>query len=214
MGLRIFSNKLSMLWHAWQKSAGLVHSIRMGWRTIRMGWRTIRLTDHYEADRAAMGAVVKIPAKAFPLASLLSLLITASCSSETGAAEGRVIRDPTAAVRILSSKFIIVPDSSEIIYFRFEDYVVGRPGVWAVLLLRGYRESKYLGELNGSTRERSQKPLVNSVECATWAAEALPEFSALGFDTARTTGYCNDEFRISARQQGPDLILFLKRDGH
>ncbi|MUL80716.1 MULTISPECIES: hypothetical protein [unclassified Mycolicibacterium] len=162
----------------------------------------------------AMNAGLKIPLKISALASLGSLLlIVASCSGQKGAVEGKVVRDPTEAIGILSAKLIAMPDSSEVVYFRLEDYVVGRPGIWTVVLLHNYLEGQYLIESNETAGQRRQNPLINSAECTTWAAEALPDFSALGFDTSVTTSYCNDEIRMSVRQQGPDLVLFLKRDG-
>lgn len=139
------------------------------------------------------------------------LLIVAACS---GQVEGKVVRDPAKANGYLSAKLIAVPDSSEVIYFRMEDYVVGRPAVWTALLLRNYLESQYLSETNETAGQRQQKPLIKSAECTTNAAWDLPDFSRLGFDTTLMTSYCNDAIRMWVRQQGPDLVLFLKRDGY
>lgn len=146
------------------------------------------------------------------LACLLTL--ATSCWGQWGTVEGKVVRDPIEGRGILSAKLIAMPDSSEVIYFRMEDYVVGLPSIWAVVLVRNYTESQYLDESNETASQREQKPLVGSAECTTSTAIALRDFSALSFDTTQTTSYCGNNIRMSVRQQGPDLVLFLNRDGH
>jgi hypothetical protein len=159
-----------------------------------------------------MKAGLQVAIRTCALACLLTL--ATSCWGQWGTVEGKVVRDPIEARGILSAKLIAMPDSSEVIYFRMEDYVVGLPSIWAVVLLRNYIESQYLDESNETVSQREQKPLIGSAECTTLTATALRDFNTLGFDTSRTTSYCGNHIELSVRQQGPDLVLFLNRDGH
>lgn len=160
-----------------------------------------------------MGQALNVKRQHISALVLLPCLVTVATSCG-GPVEGKVVRDPTEARGILAAELIAMPDSSEVIYFRMEDYVVGLPSIWAVVLVRNYQASQYVNETNETSGHREQKPLTSSADCTTWTATSLRDFSELGFDTAQTTSYCGNRIEMSVRQQGPDLIVLLKRDGY
>lgn len=160
-----------------------------------------------------MGQALSVKRQHISALALLACLVTVATSC-WGPVEGKVVRDPTEARGILSPKLIAMPDSSEVIYFRMEDYVVGLSSIWAVVRVRDYLEGRFIDESNEIPGRRLQQLLVKDATCSPLAADADRDFSALGFDATRTTAYCNSEIIMSVRQQGPDLIVLLKRDGH